>query len=162
MESVENKERIRNKKGKFTTPKRKRREDKIIESVKRRKVDSTDKEESGEGKENFQFHGRRIFKPDTLAKNLICTQCKSVLSLLDTIKEVRHGLASTLDVKCRLCGLIQRVDTCGSYVTDNGLKRHFVNGKTVFGEFSLSRDSNALCCALNKYLIFVYFNFQQG
>lgn len=58
---------------------------------------------------DFKIEGRRIIHPFTLASQLICKKCDSVLSLLDTVKEVRHGLALIFHVKCRQCNIINDV-----------------------------------------------------
>ena len=55
--------------------------------------------------------GRRIIHMKTLGDQLICSKCKSVLSLQNIVTEKRYGLASKFDVKCRKCYKICKVST---------------------------------------------------
>lgn len=38
-----------------------------------------------------------------MAKHLYCSVCTEILSLDDTVKEMRYGLASVFTVRCRKC-----------------------------------------------------------
>ncbi|OXU17951.1 hypothetical protein TSAR_008952 [Trichomalopsis sarcophagae] len=58
----------------------------------------------------------------TLAEQLICKKCDSILSLMDSYEEKRVGLASIFYVKCRTCAVISSV------CTD---KQHDAAGKNI-------------------------------
>lgn len=57
------------------------------------------------------IEGRRIVHIQTLAEQLICKKCDSILSLIDTCEEKRIGLASIFYVKCRQCKVMSSVCT---------------------------------------------------
>lgn len=57
------------------------------------------------------FLGKRITEYLSLGLNLWCHKCNFQLSLLDIIDELLEGYASILDVMCRICKTIKKVET---------------------------------------------------
>ena len=55
------------------------------------------------------IEGRRIVRIKTLAEQLVCLQCQSVLSLLNILSEKKSGLASIFHVQLRNCKFVNRV-----------------------------------------------------
>ena len=47
-----------------------------------------------------EINGRRIVNINVLADNLVCSECKSILSLKNIISEKKNGLLSKFTVKC--------------------------------------------------------------
>ncbi|XP_043468802.1 uncharacterized protein LOC122502708 [Leptopilina heterotoma] len=79
--------------------------------------------------------GRRIVHLKTLAEQLNCKNCKSVLSLTDIVNEKRFGLASVFNVKCNTCLLSTQVSTDKQHIVSGpNMHKHFdVNTKVVVG-----------------------------
>lgn len=93
------------------------------------------------------IEGRRIIHVQTLAEQLICKKCNSILSLTDTFEEKRVGLASIFYVKCRVCRVTSSACTDKQHDTA-GQNLHFdTNTKAVIGTCVLFSD---LCTNLLK------------
>lgn len=93
-------------------------------------------EESANDSGNITTTMRRIVDLKQVAKNLWCKQCCKSISLRDFVDEQRHGLASTLKVKCQFCGIIVLVDTekFSSDAGSNGARLYDVNKKLALGK----------------------------
>ena len=82
------------------------------------------------------IEGRRIIHLDTLAQQLICIKCGSILSLVDCVKETKISLASIFHVKCRSCQLINTVNSDKTHEVP-GKKRHYdINTKAAIGSYN--------------------------
>ncbi|XP_051158052.1 uncharacterized protein LOC127279631 [Leptopilina boulardi] len=90
--------------------------------------------------------GRRIVHLKTMAEQLYCKKCKSVLSLTNVVDEKRYGLASVLSVKCDKCLFYTQVSTDKQHVVSGQNKRkHFdVNTKVVVGTLNAGMGNTHL------------------
>lgn len=75
--------------------------------------------------------GRRIVELSELGKNLICCNCKQVLSLNNIESEKRLGFNSILNVRCGNCLVLTEVATGKMHS-----KRSDTNTKAVLGTLS--------------------------
>lgn len=120
---------FRDKKGKFVSQKRKRRQDNVLKSIADRKRDGSSA--------SYTFSGRRIVELKTLATELWCSACDLPLSLRDIISEAHHCLASTFEVKCRQCQRKYKVHTSKPHQNATGSIRYSTNGKVVVGKSTI-------------------------
>ena len=91
-------------KGKVMTEKQFKRRQSQIESGKRRKKEPIQSDEN----EKYEciVEGRRIVELKVMAQNLYCSFFEEILSLDNTEKEIRKGLASVLTVRCIKCSVV--------------------------------------------------------
>lgn len=81
--------------------------------------------------------GRRIVELSLVATRLDrgCYGCNATLHLIDCKKEVKHGFASVLHVKCRECGAVNLAQTSKTHVAVNSRRRVYdVNTKVSLGK----------------------------
>lgn len=78
--------------------------------------------------------GRRIINLKEFGKNMICHECKEVLSLQDIKSEKQCGIAAIFEIECRKCLFINSVASDKLHETTTG-KTHFdINSKVVLGK----------------------------
>lgn len=81
-------------------------------------------------KKNHTFvdiEGRRIMHVKTIASQLICRNCKAILSLLHTIEEKKIGLASIFYVQCQHCLTPNAVSTDKKHDTPTKRQHYDIN-----------------------------------
>ncbi|XP_066585792.1 uncharacterized protein [Prorops nasuta] len=133
-------------KGKVMTEKQYKRRLSQIQSGNRRKkkiqCDEIDKSEC-------IVEGRRIVELKVMAQHLYCSFCKEILSLDDTEREVRKGLASLLTVRCSKCLATTVVPTSKVHKGVSGLyEKYDTNSKAVLGAI----HSGLGYTSINKFL----------
>lgn len=85
---------------------------------------------------DLKDEGCKIVDMDTIANQLICKRCKSVLSLLDSTESVAIGLGTTYYIECRACGRTNEVLTDKQHSVSGSHKKIFnVNTKAVIGKY---------------------------
>ncbi|KAK0078509.1 hypothetical protein PV326_009311, partial [Microctonus aethiopoides] len=125
LQQVEVARKIKSSNGKFESP--------------NLKIDANTSKNSSENNatdcidDDFVVGGRRIVHIQTLAKQLFCQCCKSILSLMDTKEEKRFGLGSILYVKCCQCKKINTVFTDKRHKGPNNKYLFDNNTKAVIG-----------------------------
>ena len=123
-------------KGKVMTEKQFKRRQSQIESGKRRKKEPIQSDEN----EKYEciVEGRRIVELKVMAQNLYCSFCKEILSLDNTEKEIRKGLASVLTVRCIKCLATTSVPTGKAHEGTSGFSKQFdTNSKAILGKYLL-------------------------
>ena len=123
-------------KGKVMTEKQFKRRQSQIQSGKRRKKEPTQSDEN----EKYEciVEGRRIVELKVMAQNLYCSFCKEILSLDNTEKEIRKGLASVLTVRCIKCLATTSVPTGKAHEGTSGFSKQFdTNSKAILGKYLL-------------------------
>lgn len=125
-------ERLPRYKGKLMSEKQYKRRLSQIENGKKRKKETKQSDESE--KSECIVEGRRIVDLKVMAQHLYCSFCKEILSLDDTEKEVRKGLASVLTVRCSKCLATTSVPTSKMHEGVLSFYKQFdTNSKAILG-----------------------------
>ena len=123
-------------KGKVMTKKQFKRRESQIESGKRRKKEPIQSDENE--KSECIVKGRRIVELKVMAQNFYCSFCKEILSLDNTKKEIRKGLASMLTVSCIKCFPTTSLPTSKAHEGTSGSSKQFdTNSKAILGKYLL-------------------------
>ncbi|XP_043471058.1 uncharacterized protein LOC122504185 [Leptopilina heterotoma] len=102
-----------------------------------------------------EIEGRRIIHIETLANQLFCRKCESVLSLTKITKEIRVGLASKFYIECLSCKVVNEVCSDKQHDVNNQNKHFDTNTKAVMdanlqvGIVIADNDSSSICAIRN-------------
>lgn len=121
-----------------------------IQKVHKEKKDSEECTASTAPTKMCEIEGRRIIHPSTLAHELFCTKCGSILSLVDCIQEKLLGLASMFYIQCRSCKTITAVNSDKTHEVPSKKRHYDVNTKAVVGKYCMLM--HVLCYSYNVYM----------
>lgn len=83
---------------------------------------------------NNEIEGCRVVNIKTLAQQLRCKRCTSVLSLEDILEEKRSGLSSIFYITCKSCELTNDVHTSKKHQGAECRTHSDTNAKAVIGQ----------------------------
>lgn len=117
-------------KGRFISEKQKNKRLKQIESGKSRiKIRDVDENPSS------IIKGRHVVEIEVMAKALHCKNCQSILSLENIEKEIKKGLASIFQVRCKQCDIIISVPTGKEHKGPDNQNVFDINSKVALGMY---------------------------